>query len=1373
MRLAVLTLFLVWPIHLVAQESDEDRGFLTGLLERSLGGEGRTVQIYGFTGAFSSEAKIEKINILDDNGIWLTLNNLSITWTRSALLRGRIEIAKLKVFSINLKRKPLPKPSKGIKAEANQFKLPELPAALVIENMNIDSITIGTEVVGEKITLSLTGDAQLANGAGDIRLQAKRIDGQSANLDFVGDFENQTSSIKVDLRLVEAADGFISRIMEVPDRPSLELEVKSEGSLDNLLADLTLKTNDQIRLHGTLKTVSDSRGSTDFDFDLNGDITTLLLKEYAEFFGPKVQFVAHGARSSDGTLSLDELTVKTKAMNLKGQAVLDSNFWPILLDIKGEVFNPSGEAVLLPSFGEPIQINYANLDVDYNTSSGDELKAQINIQDFSSSNAKAKYLVLDLDGLMQANADTVQKLIAGLTLKAIDFFPSNQNVATALGSTIQGKADINYISGEPLQLTNINLSGANWNLEGKGKADTVSGVTFDTSLISSDLSSFSGLTGVALKGTGTLRARGKALLGGFFNIQVNGKTENLTVGVPELDTLLAGSTTLDLAAERNEQGIFFNKLKLQNLALKAETTAVIKSIGSSAKFNIQLLDTEIPLTSLFGSLSIVGTAEQNTGLWNIHTDLSGAIDATADIIAGSKLNRLELDVTAEVMDISSFLPQVSGSTRIIASAMKTKDALQFDATMEGPINLKGKINGQIIQEKFSANYSFDIPTLAPVAPNISEALNITGEVEKLKNGWEFNTNFFGPYGSHGDLVLILDSSKKTIAKYDLSIKDLSKFSPQLPGPIFASGQILKNAKGWQINSEIDAPYNSTGRIQIYFDKTDTPILNYQLNVPDVSQVVPKAEGPLEVNGGISKISNGWKLIANITAPYSITGNLTAKLENGFANAKYTISLPNLSSKVIGVTGKTNAEGSLQQTHEGFDLQAIIIGPSGTNGVLEGRIGNDGILDIKTKIQAQLGLANHFISPRSIVGDADINLTIKGQPALSSIAGKITFKGASLATPNLPFSFNDVNGSISLNGSQANMEILAGVTEGGTIRINGPIVLNNNLSANLSIDLNNLKAIDPQLYTSKKISGTLRFDGPLLNGAKISGKVTIGKTKVQMPSSGISSSGEIPKINNIGTTRPVMRTLVNAGIIDTTAAPTTLRPVFPIDVIVSAPKKIFVKGRGVNAELGGSLRLTGTTQNLVSTGQFDLIRGQVDVLTKRLALTKGSISLQGPFKAFLAFVAETDTPNGSATIKIEGPTDDLVIKFQSTPEAPEDEVLSQIFFGRSISQLSAFQALQMADAVAAIAGRSGVSLIGQLRDTFKLDELNITTDSQGETNLRVGKYLSKNVYSDIVIGGEDGPEVSINVDLTPSITLRGSVETETSDTTIGIFIQNDY
>ena len=43
----------------------DDRGFLTGLLEDSLGGEGRTVRIVGFNGALSSNATIDQITISD------------------------------------------------------------------------------------------------------------------------------------------------------------------------------------------------------------------------------------------------------------------------------------------------------------------------------------------------------------------------------------------------------------------------------------------------------------------------------------------------------------------------------------------------------------------------------------------------------------------------------------------------------------------------------------------------------------------------------------------------------------------------------------------------------------------------------------------------------------------------------------------------------------------------------------------------------------------------------------------------------------------------------------------------------------------------------------------------------------------------------------------------------------------------------------------------------------------------------------------------------------------------------------------------------------------------------------------------------------
>ena len=67
-----------------AQEAQEreDRGFLAGLLEDNLSGAGRSVVIDGFRGALSSRAAIDRITIADDQGIWLTLNN--ITWTGTA-----------------------------------------------------------------------------------------------------------------------------------------------------------------------------------------------------------------------------------------------------------------------------------------------------------------------------------------------------------------------------------------------------------------------------------------------------------------------------------------------------------------------------------------------------------------------------------------------------------------------------------------------------------------------------------------------------------------------------------------------------------------------------------------------------------------------------------------------------------------------------------------------------------------------------------------------------------------------------------------------------------------------------------------------------------------------------------------------------------------------------------------------------------------------------------------------------------------------------------------------------------------------------------------------------------------------------------------
>ena len=63
-------------------------------------------------------------------------------------------------------------------------------------------------------------------------------------------------------------------------------------------------------------------------------------------------------------------------------------------------------------------------------------------------------------------------------------------------------------------------------------------------------------------------------------------------------------------------------------------------------------------------------------------------------------------------------------------------------------------------------------------------------------------------------------------------------------------------------------------------------------------------------------------------------------------------------------------------------------------------------------------------------------------------------------------------------------------------------------------------------------------------------------------------------------------------------------------------------------------------------------------------------------------------------------------------------------------------------------------------------------AEGETELSFGRYLSENIYTDVQIDSAGNSAASVNIDLTPSITARGSVESA-GDSSIGVFFERDY
>lgn len=252
-----------------------------------------------------------------------------------------------------------------------------------------------------------------------------------------------------------------------------------------------------------------------------------------------------------------------------------------------------------------------------------------------------------------------------------------------------------------------------------------------------------------------------------------------------------------------------------------------------------------------------------------------------------------------------------------------------------------------------------------------------------------------------------------------------------------------------------------------------------------------------------------------------------------------------------------------------------------------------------------------------------------------------------------------------------------------------------------------------------------------------------------------------------------RTRQRAGLIETGSSSSGASgPAYPLDLLIDAPNRIFVRGRGLDAELGGRLRVRGTTANVDPAGTFQLIRGRIDVLTKRLDLTEGLIDLRGSIDPYLRFVAQTQADDYTISIVLEGLASEPTVSFTSAPDLPQEEIVAQLLFGRSFSDMSALQAAQLVGAVATLSGRGSGGLTERFRSTLGLSDFDVTSTAEGATQFSAGAYISENVYSEVVADSEGNNQINLNLDLSRSVTVKGSAD-NSGNTGLGIFFEKDY
>ena len=511
--------------------------------------------------------------------------------------------------------------------------------------------------------------------------------------------------------------------------------------------------------------------------------------------------------------------------------------------------------------------------------------------------------------------------------------------------------------------------------------------------------------------------------------------------------------------------------------------------------------------------------------------------------------------------------------------------------------------------------------------------------------------------------------------------------------------------------------------------------------------------------------------ADLTNP-QLEAQATGDLNGGQQTVNLTARLRNLALLVPEFPGALTVKGQVIQDAGGITLDLTGQGPGQIDALVRGKIAAGfGSANLSILGTSQAALGNAFISPRAISGRLGFDLRLNGPLTLASVSGPVTLSDGRLADPGLNFAFQNIAGNADLAQGRATFSVTTDVSSGGQITAQGSSGLTAPFNGDVAIAVQNVTLRDPDLYETT-LNGDLTLSGPLRGGALISGRIVLSETELRVPSTGFGGAGGLPGLRHVNEPAAVRATRDRAGLIAKGTDAGISGDAFGLDITVSAPNRVFVRGRGLDAELGGELRLLGSTASVQPAGAFELIRGRLEILGKRLNLSEALLQLEGELVPFIRIIASTENDGITSGVVIEGRATEPKVTFTSSPALPEEEVLAQLLFGQSLQNLSALQALQLANAVATLAGRGGEGVVGRLRKGFGLDNLDVKTDAAGGVSLTAGKYISKNIYSEVTVDQAGQSQINLNLDVTKSITLRGRASSDGS-TGLGIVLEKNY
>ena len=360
---------------------------------------------------------------------------------------------------------------------------------------------------------------------------------------------------------------------------------------------------------------------------------------------------------------------------------------------------------------------------------------------------------------------------------------------------------------------------------------------------------------------------------------------------------------------------------------------------------------------------------------------------------------------------------------------------------------------------------------------------------------------------------------------------------------------------------------------------------------------------------------------------------------------------------------------------------------------------------------------------------------------------------------------DVNLKVDLADNVVNLSEVRGADgHGGTVEGEGRVSLVRAGVSTFALDLRGFRLIDNDLGTASA-SGKVTLDRKADGKVRIAGNLNVDRADIaaRTPTPSGVTPMDVTEIN-----RPVEL----GGSLRTVARPADSG--IALDVGLKAPRRIFLRGRGLDVELSLDAHVGGSTANPRLSGNARVVRGDYDFAGKRFVFDeRGIVYLaSSPSDIHLDLSATRDDPTLTAVVRIRGTAAKPEITLTSTPALPSDEVLSQVLFGRSAAQLSPLEAAQLASTLSSLAGGGGFDVIGNLKTFAGLDRLALGGGGQTGVTVSGGKYLTDDVYLELTGGGRDGTAAQVEWRIGKSLSIISKIAGQ-GDGKLAVRWRRDY